>query len=356
MLTNPQHRGRAYVFTGLESAEFADKLIFMGETLWSCCDQSSVSLMDQNCNRWGHMSGGVLSFVEPALLQHQFRTAQNSNILWQVEWTIDEPLDSNDKFPSICQSAATDCCKTAPNTRIYYIGALEAGIAVSMLLSCILHLVQGVLQSTSLRPELTVFVQNSTAALNVSDEKCENWRWSLLWGLLRSTRNEHPEICIRLVDVAGYGDFNSEHLHHSEAVQRENLIYGKRLVHASPEIVQSDSEFMTSPVCVDRNAGFKAASKMQQTVAIHAIDLERMSEYGAAQEAKARKYLATALCIHFADIKLPHHRKLYTRWHAKLRGENESDRCLHDQLLYSYPEIRASLAMLTRSLALTMLL
>ena len=357
VLRDWNHEGRPYVFGGLDwcwlsAQRSAENHVVMGRHY----PNGSFAVFDSNEAVRCHLSAASQSFLQPGKLEWQHSRQETiPNSLWTVQWTR---ADQSAKWPeSSCCMTDSDFCSSSnlpvcelPSSRVLYVGALESGISAVDACRDVIQLTQIVLESgASIAPILAVLTSGSQIVgkeINVAAD----WQLGFLWGMVRSIKNEHPELQMCCIDVSTANCYTEQSRgQQDETVWRSDQGYNRHLVMSESALAPTPCSGTMSPTIGEpRTLMQKVAARLYSQSVNHAVDVQRFSRIVTAQEALARDYLRLALNSISKQEVAGWHINLWNRWYHKLQVAATSKPMSYAEIVNMYPEVATSLAMLSR--------
>ena len=206
------------------------------------------------------------------------------------------------------------------------------------------------LHCTCIAPILAVLTSGSQIIgkeINVAAD----WQLGFLWGMVRSIKNEHPELQMCCIDVSTANSYTeqSRGQHEDETVWRSDQGYNRHLVMSESALAPTPCSGAVSPTIGEPSTLMqKVAARLYSQSVNHAVDVQRFSRIVTAQEALAREYLRLALNSISKQEVAGWHINLWNRWHHKLQVAATSKPMTYAEIVNMYPEVATSLAMLSR--------
>lgn len=189
---------------------------------------------------------------------------------------------------------------TLSNT-VIYVGALEYGVSEWEAANDVLMLMQSAVANVQTKQvSLVIFTLKSEVPQDCSTQHLTNWKHSCLWGMTRTVRNEHDGLKIQCVDLSSTQDT----IHYVESANQEvelamtgSQCWGRRLVPSDTPIATNTlAPTPFSYKCANLVSAKSAASRMNDTSAGHAIDIERLAASVQAQEVLLHAYEVQCNC------------------------------------------------------------
>lgn len=343
VLQHEIHEGRPYAFAQLEKAEFT-ACDPANNVTWSCINGNQLVMLDAQMQHIGNMTGGMMQFLRPGQVEQHYETHLGNNAphAWKRDWVDISPVVPTQSDASwlyvvpesdlMDMTAASDVVSMNmlqpdnlhARSTVIYAGCISEATSTADALRDVLKLLKMTVELEQPPEALVILTSDSQAVQVHSSEGIGGWKKAGMCGLVRSVRNEQPELGFYCVDLAVsslIGDVACRI--EPEVAQRGNFTYGQRLVaNITPDAI-------TCTGYVPQHASYhgpdftaRAVDGLLNFLQHSNFDGEQCRVAHVAQEALAQQYLYDAIMkVPLSRVRHDHHRKLWKRWSSYIPPE-----------------------------------